>query len=225
MRDRAVRSSAATRRRRRPAAGYVASPCRSILIYKPRPEGAPIHYCPAHSSRPGPVTSGRPLPRRFLPFHHQIRTVRRATSGARGPAGRSRSAGGAAPAFLFLSFPAAPPSFPLPCSTQLMKRQLVTALRYGDRRARPQWHGERQWRCGGDAPGFATPSTLYHSSGDTSALTTLQATLELGSKEAAWDRRAICCLTYARNADAALLSHAHIISKAPHYCTTKAPHR
>ena len=40
-----------------------------------------------------------------------------------------------------------------------------------------------------------------------------------------WDRRAICCLTYARNADAALPSHAHIISKAPHYCTTKAPHR
>ena len=31
-----------------------------------------------------------------------------------------------------------------------------------------------------EAPGFATPSTLYHSSGDTSALTTLQATLELG---------------------------------------------
>ena len=24
---------------------------------------------------------------------------------------------------------------------------------------------------------------------------------------------------------AALLSHAHIISKTPHYCTTKAPHR
>ena len=58
-----------------------------------------------------------------------------------------------------------------------------------------------------------------------SALTTLQATLELGSKGELRDRRAICCLTYARNADAALLSHARIISKAPHYCATKAPHR
>ena len=52
-----------------------------------------------------------------------------------------------------------------------------------------------------------------------------KATLELGEQQRRADRRAICCLTYARNADAALLSHAHIISKAPHYCTTKAPHR
>ena len=114
MRDRAVRSLAATRRRRRPAAGYVASPCRSILIYKPRPAGAPIHYCPVHNSRRAPVTGGRLSLPRFLPFHRRSRTVRRATSGARGPAGRSRGAGGAAPACLFLSCPAAPPSFPLP---------------------------------------------------------------------------------------------------------------
>ena len=129
MRDRAVRSSAANAPHKRPAAGSVASPCRSILIYKPRPEGAPIHYCPAHSSRRGPVTSGRPLPRRFLPFHHQIRTVRRATSGARGPAGRSRSAGGAAPAFLFLSCFWLPlPRFRCPGPTQVLTRQLATCF-------------------------------------------------------------------------------------------------
>ena len=73
-------------------------------------------------------------------------------------------------------------------------------------------------------------AVVYHGLGLHACALATSSSGDLGARRPkgelrAWDRRAICCLTYARNADAALLSHAHIISKAPHYCTTKAPHR
>ena len=220
-----VRSLAATRRRRRPAAGSLASPCRSTLIYKPRPEGALTHYCLAHSSRPGPVTSGRPLPRRFLPFHRRSPTVRRATSGARGPAGRSRSAGGAVLAsFVFSGCPFLVLRCPTGAGAEYVTCEVF--LRYGDA---VRGHNGTE---SGLALRSRRPRVLRRRLHFTTPRATPLRSLlfsDLGArrpKEAQQaGRRAICCLTYARNADAALLSHSHIISKAPHYCTAKAPQR
>ena len=183
--------SAASARHTRRAAGYVASPCRSTLIYKPRPEGAPSHYCPVRSSNLKQVTGDRPSPLLSARAHRQIRTVTTATSGARGPAGRSRSAGGAAPAFLFGRFRLPLPRFTLPVLKQVLTRQLVKrSWRYGDRRARQQWHGERRWRCVRRGPGFCLPVLGCNSSGNTSAPTTLHATLELGPRESLLVRQA-----------------------------------
>ena len=201
-----VRSSAATRRRRRPAAGYSAIPCRSTLIYKPRPAGGPSHYCPVRNWNLKQVAGGRPSLPRFLPFHRQIRTATRATSGARGPAGRSRSAGGAAPAFLFS---AAPRLHAAQTDVGGQEATCEVFLRDGDRRARPQWH--RSPDGAASRPGFCLPVFAYHSSGSTPAHTTLQqAGLLAGPKEQLGQAT---IFTYTKQTTALLLLlHAHSAS-------------
>ena len=120
-------------------------------------------------------------------------------SGARGPAGRSRSAGGAAPACLFLSFPAAPPSFPLPgpcagadeapCDCSCATETPCAAAM-----------ARRAGAAFAEAPGFACRRSLTIP-GATSLRPLLFSLLGARPAQRAsklLDRRAICCLTYAR---------------------------
>ena len=127
----------------------VASPCRSILIYKPRP-GAPIHCCPP-IARVGPVTSGvldlgasHPSIVRFDGKGSDVWGERAGGSLAwRGRRGRH----------LFCLF-GCPAVATLPRPAQVLTRQLVTAVALR-RPPRAAAMARRAGAAFAEAPGFA----------------------------------------------------------------------
>ena len=121
-----------------------------------------------------------------------------------------------------LSFPAAPPSFPLPVLKQVLTRQLVTAPALRRRRARGHNGTESPMALRSQRPrvllaGFRLPLLGQH-------LCAHYSSRDLGA-QAAQGRASLtgdCNYTSARTTTAALLSQAHRHSTASHQCTAKS---
>ena len=123
-----------------------------------------------------------------------------------------------------LSFPAAPPSFPLPVLKQVLTRQLVTAPALRRRRARGHNGTESPMALRSQRPrvllaGFRLLLLGLHLCAHYSSRDLCSAG---GQGEQQASSTGDCNYTSARTTTAALLSQAHRHSTASHQCTAKS---